>query len=72
MEESAPSRKEGRGPRRPSSYSSVVDPFPGISSTTLKPPGEDDAEDEENSVEEEDSDSTEASPTPVSANSSPF
>ncbi|MBW0486156.1 hypothetical protein O181_025871 [Austropuccinia psidii MF-1] len=40
-------------------------PFPGISRTTLKVPGEDDAEEKENSVEEEESDSTEAAPAPV-------
>ncbi|MBW0491866.1 hypothetical protein O181_031581 [Austropuccinia psidii MF-1] len=44
MEGEAPYRKEGRGPRRLSSSSVVVGGFPGISSTTLKGPGEDDSE----------------------------
>ncbi|MBW0545752.1 hypothetical protein O181_085467 [Austropuccinia psidii MF-1] len=48
MEGEAPSRKEGRGPRR-SSF------------------GQDDAEEEENSVEEEESYGTEAAPAPVGA-----
>ncbi|MBW0536272.1 hypothetical protein O181_075987 [Austropuccinia psidii MF-1] len=51
MEGAAPSRKEGRGPRR----------------TNLKVPGEDDEEEEENSVEEEESDCTEGAPAPVGA-----
>ncbi|MBW0478210.1 hypothetical protein O181_017925 [Austropuccinia psidii MF-1] len=50
MEGAALSREEGRGPRRSSSLSGVVGAFPGISRTTLKVPGEDDAEEEENSV----------------------
>ncbi|MBW0544718.1 hypothetical protein O181_084433 [Austropuccinia psidii MF-1] len=58
MEGAAPSRKEGRGSIRSSSFSRVVSTFPGISRTTLTGPGEDDAE-------EEDSDGTEAAPTPV-------
>ncbi|MBW0507594.1 hypothetical protein O181_047309 [Austropuccinia psidii MF-1] len=61
----APSRKEGRGPRRSSPFSGVVGRFPGISRTTFKGPDEDGEEEEENSVEEEDSDGTEASPAPV-------
>ncbi|MBW0464517.1 hypothetical protein O181_004232 [Austropuccinia psidii MF-1] len=36
MEGEAPSRKEGRGPRRFSSLSGVAGTFPGISRTTLK------------------------------------
>ncbi|MBW0492393.1 hypothetical protein O181_032108 [Austropuccinia psidii MF-1] len=60
-------RKEGRGPRRSSSFSGVVGTFPGISRTTLNGPGEDDAEEDKNSVEEEESYITEASPTPVGA-----
>ncbi|MBW0508839.1 hypothetical protein O181_048554 [Austropuccinia psidii MF-1] len=65
MEGAAPSRKEGRGPRRSSSFSGVAGRFPGLSRTSLKVPGEDDEEEEENSVEEEESDGTEASATPV-------
>ncbi|MBW0485623.1 hypothetical protein O181_025338 [Austropuccinia psidii MF-1] len=63
----APSRKEGRGPRRSRSFSGVVGTFTGTSRTTLKGPGEVDAEEEEDPVEEEESDSTEASPTLVRA-----
>ncbi|MBW0464781.1 hypothetical protein O181_004496 [Austropuccinia psidii MF-1] len=48
-----------------SSFSEVVDGFPGISRTTFRGPGEDDVEGKENSVEEEKSHSTEASPAPV-------
>ncbi|MBW0496594.1 hypothetical protein O181_036309 [Austropuccinia psidii MF-1] len=55
-------RKEGRGPRRSSSFSGVVRGFQGISKTMLKGPGKDDAEDK-NSVKEEESESTEAAPT---------
>ncbi|MBW0529501.1 hypothetical protein O181_069216 [Austropuccinia psidii MF-1] len=65
MEGAEPSIQEERGPRRSSSFSGVVGTFPGISRTTVNVPGEDYAEEEENSVEEEDSESTEASPTPV-------
>ncbi|MBW0552770.1 hypothetical protein O181_092485 [Austropuccinia psidii MF-1] len=57
--------KEGRGPRRSNSFSGVVDSFPGLSRTTLKGPGEDGEEEEENSVEEEESDGTEGVPAPV-------
>ncbi|MBW0537502.1 hypothetical protein O181_077217 [Austropuccinia psidii MF-1] len=53
MEGAEPSRKEGRGPRRSSSFSGVVGGFPGNSRTTLKGPGEDGEVEEENSVEEE-------------------
>ncbi|MBW0572021.1 hypothetical protein O181_111736 [Austropuccinia psidii MF-1] len=67
MEGAAPSRKEGRGPRRSSSFSGVVGGFSGLSRTSLKVPGEDDEEEEENSVEEEVSEVTEASPAPVGA-----
>ncbi|MBW0487949.1 hypothetical protein O181_027664 [Austropuccinia psidii MF-1] len=59
MEGEAPSRKEGRAPRRSISLSGVVGTFPGIERTTLKGPSEDDSE------EEEESDNTEAAPTPV-------
>ncbi|MBW0570586.1 hypothetical protein O181_110301 [Austropuccinia psidii MF-1] len=60
MEGAAPSREEGRGPRRSSSLSGVFGSFPGISRTTPRGPGEDDSEEEDNSVEEEESYSTEA------------
>ncbi|MBW0548466.1 hypothetical protein O181_088181 [Austropuccinia psidii MF-1] len=56
VEGAEPSRKEG-GPRRSSSFS-------GISRTTFKGPGGDGKEEEENSVEEEDSDGTEGVPAP--------
>ncbi|MBW0574354.1 hypothetical protein O181_114069 [Austropuccinia psidii MF-1] len=65
MEEAEPSREEGRGSRRSSSFSGVGGGFPGLSRTSLKVPGEDDEEEEENSVEEEESDGTEAAPAPV-------
>ncbi|MBW0523360.1 hypothetical protein O181_063075 [Austropuccinia psidii MF-1] len=48
--EGEPSRKEGRGPRRLSSFSGVAGRFPGLSRTTFKGPGE---EEEDNSLEEE-------------------
>ncbi|MBW0562038.1 hypothetical protein O181_101753 [Austropuccinia psidii MF-1] len=67
MKGAEPSRKEGRGPRRSSSFSGVVGSFPGLSRTSLKVPGEYDEEEEENSVEEEESDGTEAAPAPVGA-----
>ncbi|MBW0478648.1 hypothetical protein O181_018363 [Austropuccinia psidii MF-1] len=53
MEGAAPSRKEGRGPRRSHSFSGVVGRFPGTSGTILKGPGGDGEKEEENSVEEE-------------------
>ncbi|MBW0485559.1 hypothetical protein O181_025274 [Austropuccinia psidii MF-1] len=55
MEGEAPSRKEGRGPRKSSSFSGVVGTFTSIQRTTLKGPGDNDAKKEENSVEEEES-----------------
>ncbi|MBW0582598.1 hypothetical protein O181_122313 [Austropuccinia psidii MF-1] len=67
MEGEAPSRKEGRGPRRSSSFSGVVGGFPGLSRASLKVPGEDDEEEGENSVEEEESEGTEAAPSPMGA-----
>ncbi|MBW0583575.1 hypothetical protein O181_123290, partial [Austropuccinia psidii MF-1] len=67
LEGAAPSRKEGRGPRRSSSFSGVVGGFPGTSRTIFKGPGEDGEEEEENSVEEEESDGTEGVPAPVEA-----
>ncbi|MBW0574667.1 hypothetical protein O181_114382 [Austropuccinia psidii MF-1] len=62
----APSRKEGRVPIRSNSFS-VVGGFPGMSRTTFRGPGEDGEEEEENPVEEEESDGTEAAPAPVGA-----
>ncbi|MBW0477371.1 hypothetical protein O181_017086 [Austropuccinia psidii MF-1] len=56
MKGAAPSRKKGREPRRSSSFSGVVGAFPGISRITFKGPGEVGEEEEENSVEEEQSD----------------
>ncbi|MBW0527747.1 hypothetical protein O181_067462 [Austropuccinia psidii MF-1] len=47
MEGAAPSRKEGRRPRRSSSLSGVVRRFPGLSRNTLKCPGKDGEEEEE-------------------------
>ncbi|MBW0592655.1 hypothetical protein O181_132370 [Austropuccinia psidii MF-1] len=67
MEGAAPSRKEGRVPRRSNSFSGVVGGFPGMSRTSLKAPGEDSEEEEENSVEGEESDGTEGVPAPVGA-----
>ncbi|MBW0569084.1 hypothetical protein O181_108799 [Austropuccinia psidii MF-1] len=57
--------KEGRGPRRSSSFSGVFGSYPGLSRTTFKAPGEDGEEEEENSVEEEESDGTEGVLAPV-------
>ncbi|MBW0521387.1 hypothetical protein O181_061102 [Austropuccinia psidii MF-1] len=65
MEGAAPSRKAGRGPRRSSSFSSVVGGFSGQSRNTFKGPGEDREEEEENSVEGEESDGTEVFTAPV-------
>ncbi|MBW0531732.1 hypothetical protein O181_071447 [Austropuccinia psidii MF-1] len=50
-----------------SSFSGVVARFPGHSRTTLKGPGEDGEEEEDNSVEGEGSDGTECVPAPVGA-----
>ncbi|MBW0522479.1 hypothetical protein O181_062194 [Austropuccinia psidii MF-1] len=66
LEGEAPSRKEGRGPRR-SIFLGVVGRFPGLSRTTFKGPGEDGEEEEQNSVEEEESYGTEGAPAPVGA-----
>ncbi|MBW0577387.1 hypothetical protein O181_117102 [Austropuccinia psidii MF-1] len=41
LEGAAPSRREGRGPRRSSSFSGVVGVFPGTSRTIFRGPGED-------------------------------
>ncbi|MBW0563741.1 hypothetical protein O181_103456 [Austropuccinia psidii MF-1] len=54
-----PSRKEGTVTRISNSFSGVVCGLPGMSRTTFRGPGED--------CEEEGSDGTEASPTPVGA-----
>ncbi|MBW0556503.1 hypothetical protein O181_096218 [Austropuccinia psidii MF-1] len=67
LEETAPSRKEGRGPRRSNSFSGVVGGFSGALRTTFKGPGEYGEEEEENSVEEEASDGTEGAPAPLGA-----
>ncbi|MBW0543986.1 hypothetical protein O181_083701 [Austropuccinia psidii MF-1] len=65
MKGAAPSRKEGRGPRRLNSFSGVAGRFPGLSRATFKGPGE---QEEENSVEEEESDGTEGQMTQIMAN----
>ncbi|MBW0538292.1 hypothetical protein O181_078007 [Austropuccinia psidii MF-1] len=67
MKGEEPSIQEGRGPRISIPFSELLGAFTGISRTTLKGPGEDDTEEEENSVKEEESDSTEAAPIPVRA-----
>ncbi|MBW0490141.1 hypothetical protein O181_029856 [Austropuccinia psidii MF-1] len=53
-----------RGSRRSNSFSGVVGSFPILSKTTFRSPGEDGEEEEENSVEEEES---EGVPAPVGA-----
>ncbi|MBW0569144.1 hypothetical protein O181_108859 [Austropuccinia psidii MF-1] len=67
MEGAAPSRKEGRGRRRSNTFSGVAGGFPGASRTIYRGPGEVGEEEEENSVEEEESDGTEDVPAPVGA-----
>ncbi|MBW0572967.1 hypothetical protein O181_112682 [Austropuccinia psidii MF-1] len=67
MEGAAPSRKQGRGPRRSNSFSVVVGYFPGLSRKTFKGPGEDGEVEERNSVEEEESEGTEGVTAPVGA-----
>ncbi|MBW0560416.1 hypothetical protein O181_100131 [Austropuccinia psidii MF-1] len=67
LEGAVTSRKEGRGPRRSSSFSRVVGGFPGTSRTIFRGPGEDGEEEEENPVEEEESDGSEGVPAPVGA-----
>ncbi|MBW0581781.1 hypothetical protein O181_121496 [Austropuccinia psidii MF-1] len=57
--------KEGRGPRRSNSFSGVVGRFTGTSRTIIRGPVEDGEEEEENSMEEEESDGTEGIPAPV-------
>ncbi|MBW0588005.1 hypothetical protein O181_127720 [Austropuccinia psidii MF-1] len=58
-EEGAPSRKEGRVPRRSNHFSGVVGGSQGMSRTTFRGTGED--------GEEKESDGTEADPAPVGA-----
>ncbi|MBW0483827.1 hypothetical protein O181_023542 [Austropuccinia psidii MF-1] len=65
MEGGTQSRKQGRVPRRSNSLSGVVGQLPATSRTIFKVPGEDGEEEEENSVEEEESDCTEGVPSPV-------
>ncbi|MBW0472832.1 hypothetical protein O181_012547 [Austropuccinia psidii MF-1] len=60
-------RKEERVPRRSSSFSGVVDGFPGFSRTPLKGPGEDGEEQKDNSVEKEEPDGIGGVPAPVGA-----
>ncbi|MBW0560848.1 hypothetical protein O181_100563 [Austropuccinia psidii MF-1] len=67
MEGAAPSRKEGRGPRRSCSFSGVVGGVPETSRTIFRSPGEDGEEGEGNSVEEEEYDGTEGVPSPLGA-----
>ncbi|MBW0477078.1 hypothetical protein O181_016793 [Austropuccinia psidii MF-1] len=66
LEGGAPSRKEGRGPRRSSSFSEIVGGFPALSTSIFQGLGED-GEEEENSVEEEEADGAEGVPAPVGA-----
>ncbi|MBW0493663.1 hypothetical protein O181_033378 [Austropuccinia psidii MF-1] len=58
---------EGRVPRRSNSFSGAVGGFPGMSRPMFRGPGEDGEEEEENSVEEEGSNGTEAALAPVGA-----
>ncbi|MBW0470500.1 hypothetical protein O181_010215 [Austropuccinia psidii MF-1] len=67
LEGEAPSRKEGRGPRRSSYFSGVVGSFPGLQRTTFKGTSDNGEEEEKSSVEEEESDGTEGLPAPVGA-----
>ncbi|MBW0552436.1 hypothetical protein O181_092151 [Austropuccinia psidii MF-1] len=67
MEGAAPSRKEGRGPRSSSSFSGVVNGFPGTSRTIFNSPVEEFGEEEENSVDKEESNGTEGVTAPVGA-----
>ncbi|MBW0569424.1 hypothetical protein O181_109139, partial [Austropuccinia psidii MF-1] len=66
----APYIREGRGPRRCNSFSEVSGSFQGLSRTIFKGPGEDGGEEQENSVEEEESYGTEGVPAPVGASQS--
>ncbi|MBW0511780.1 hypothetical protein O181_051495 [Austropuccinia psidii MF-1] len=65
LEGAAPSRKERRVPRKSNLFSGVAGQFPGTSRTSFRGPGEDGEEEEENSVEEEESDGTEGVPALV-------
>ncbi|MBW0468938.1 hypothetical protein O181_008653 [Austropuccinia psidii MF-1] len=67
LEGEAPSRKEGRVPRRSSPFSGVVGRVPGTSKTVFIGPLEAGEEEDENSVEEEESDGTEGISAPVGA-----
>ncbi|MBW0507313.1 hypothetical protein O181_047028 [Austropuccinia psidii MF-1] len=58
---------EGRGSRRSNPFSVVVGRFPRTSRTSFRGPVQDGEEEEENSVEEEESDGTEGIPAPVGA-----
>ncbi|MBW0504197.1 hypothetical protein O181_043912 [Austropuccinia psidii MF-1] len=58
---------QGRVPRRSKPFSGVVGGLPGMSRTTFRGPGEDGEEEEENSVEEEEYNGSEAAPAPVGA-----
>ncbi|MBW0555098.1 hypothetical protein O181_094813 [Austropuccinia psidii MF-1] len=60
-------RLTGRGPRRSSSFSGMVGRLPGLSGTTFKGPVQNGEEEDENSVEEEESDGTEGVLAPVGA-----
>ncbi|MBW0495142.1 hypothetical protein O181_034857 [Austropuccinia psidii MF-1] len=66
LEGAAPSREEITGPRRSCSFSGVAERFPGTSRIIFRGPGGD-VEEEENSVEEEESDGTEGVPAPMGA-----
>ncbi|MBW0512271.1 hypothetical protein O181_051986 [Austropuccinia psidii MF-1] len=57
--------QEGRGPRSSNSFSGVVGRLPGTSRTGFRGPVEDGEEEEENSMEEEESDGTEGVHAPV-------
>ncbi|MBW0580634.1 hypothetical protein O181_120349 [Austropuccinia psidii MF-1] len=67
MEGAEPSRKDRRGPKRSNSFSGVVCQFLGLSRTSFMNLGEYGEEEEDNSVEEEESDGTERVPSPVGA-----
>ncbi|MBW0546357.1 hypothetical protein O181_086072 [Austropuccinia psidii MF-1] len=67
MKGAAPSRKEGRGPRRSNSFSGVIGRLPGLSRITFKGPGEDGEYKEEKSLEEEGYYGTEGVPASMGA-----
>ncbi|MBW0462172.1 hypothetical protein O181_001887 [Austropuccinia psidii MF-1] len=64
LEGEEPSNSKEIGPRRSSSFLGVSGGFSGLSRTTFKGPGE---EEEENSVEKEESDGTAGVPSPGGA-----